>query len=75
MKDFKGGSVLTETKEQIQTLVNKINTIDFVMEKLQTSHKDDSVEIEKQFKLASTHKLKLTSELLRLLGADKVLVD
>ena len=67
--------MLEQTKQEIQLLVSKINTITHVMEQLERAHKDDSAEIERQFKLASTHKLKLTAEVLRLLNADKVLVD
>ncbi len=61
--------MLSQTKEQVQDLVNKIQVLDFVLNTLNLSHKDSAEEVERQFKLASDHKLKLTSEILRLSNA------
>lgn len=62
--------MLSQTKEEIQNLVNKVNVFNFVLESLQANHKDYSDEIEKQYKQASCQKLKLTAEILRLNGAE-----
>ncbi len=61
--------MLSQTKEEIQLLVNKIQILDFVLNTLNLSHKESATEVERQFKLASDHKLKLTSEILRLSNA------
>lgn len=65
--------MLSETKEQIGMLINKIDAFNFVINSLATTHLDHKQEAEDQIKRASTHKLKLTSEVLRLLGAEKVI--
>lgn len=64
--------MLSQTKEEIQNLVNKIQVLDFVLNTLNLSHKDSAEEVEKQFKQGSNHKLKLTSEILRLSNASPV---
>lgn len=62
--------MLDSTKEQIKLLVDKVNLLSFIMETLKINHTDYQPQIDEQFKQASTHKVKLTSEILRLLGAD-----
>lgn len=64
--------MLSQTKEEIQNLINKVQVMDFVIQALTASHKDHSAEIEKQLKQASHHKLKLTSEILRISGAKEI---
>lgn len=66
--------MLGQTKEEIQRLVAKVEVINFVLNSLNMNHKDYSAAIEEQYKQASNHKLKLTSEILRLVGAEKVAV-
>lgn len=61
--------MLSETKDQIQNMVNKIQVLDFVLNTLNLSHKDHADEVEKRFKQASAHKLKLAAEILRLSNA------
>lgn len=62
--------MLSQTKEQVQLLVNKVQILDFVLNTLNLSHKELADEVEKQFKQASVHKLKLTAEILRLNNAE-----
>lgn len=64
--------MLSETKEQTQLLVNKVQVLDFVLQSLNLNHGDYKDRIEEQYKQASNHKLKLTDEILRLSGAEKV---
>lgn len=64
--------MLSETKEQVQLLVNKVQVIDFVLQSLNLNHADYKERIEEQYRTASNHKLKLTEEILRLSGAEKV---
>ncbi len=61
--------MLSETKSQIQDLINKVQVLDFTLKTLNLSHKDQANEVEKLFKQASVHKLKLISEILRLSNA------
>lgn len=56
-------------KEEIQALVNKVQILEFVLGTLNVNHKEYADRIEKQYKQASNHKLKLTEEILRLTGA------
>lgn len=58
--------MLSQTKEEIQNLINKVQVLDFVLQTLNLSHKDSAALVEEQFKKASDHKLKLTSEIIRL---------
>ncbi len=67
--------MLSQTKEQVQQIVNKIQVLDFALNTLNLSHKDDAVEVEKLFKQASTHKLKLIAEVLRLSNAGEIEVQ
>ncbi len=67
--------MLSQTKENIQNIVNKIQVLDFALNTLNLSHKDSAEEVEKLFRQASAHKLKLISELLSLEGAQEVLVS
>lgn len=67
--------MLSQTKEQVQTLINKVQVLDFVLNTLNLSHKDHAEEVENQFRAASNHKLKLTAEILRLNNADPVPVE
>lgn len=64
--------MLSETKEQIQLLVNKVQVIDFVLNSLNLNHADYKDRIEEQYKQASNHKLKLTAEILRLSNAASI---
>ncbi len=56
----------------MQLILNKIQVLDFVLNTLNLSHKDQAEEVEKQFRQASIHKLKLTAELLRLSNASEI---
>ena len=58
--------MLSQTKENIQALVNKIQVLDFVLNTLNLSHKDSAEKVEELFKRASSHKLVLVEEILRL---------
>lgn len=62
--------MLDGTKEQLKFLVDKVQLLSFVMETLKVNHKDYESQIDTQYKQASNHKVKLTSEILRLLGAE-----
>lgn len=53
-------------KENIQAAVNKIQVLDFTIDTLGRTHKDDVVKAEELLKRASAHKLKLVEEILRL---------
>lgn len=64
--------MLSQTKENIQNIVNKIQVLDFALNTLNLSHKDSAAEVENLFRRASAHKLKLISELLSLEGAGEV---
>jgi len=64
--------MLSQTKEQTQELINKIQVLDFALNTLNLSHKDEAQQVEKLFKQASVHKLKLISELLRLSNASEL---
>jgi hypothetical protein len=64
--------MLSQTKEEVQMLINKVQVLDFVMGSLNVNHKDFANRIEEQYKQASNHKLKLTAEILRLSGASIV---
>lgn len=64
--------MLSQTKEQVQQLINKVQVLDFVLNTLNLSHKDHAEEVEKQFRQASVHKLKLTAEILRMNNAESV---
>lgn len=63
--------MLSQTKEQLQELVGKVQLLDFVIGSLNNNHKDLKEQVEDQYITASNHKLKLTAEILRLSGADK----
>lgn len=64
--------MLSETKTQVQELINKVQVIDFVLQSLNLNHADYKEKIERQYKQASNHKLKLTSEILRLSNAEEL---
>ena len=64
--------MLSETKEQVQLLINKVQVLDFVLQSLNLNHADYKDKIEHQYKRASNHKLKLTEEILRLSNAEEV---
>ena len=64
--------MLSATKEQLNDLLMKLQLLDTVLNTLNVNHKDYAARIEEQYKTASNHKLKLTEEILRLAGADKV---
>lgn len=65
--------MLSQTKEQVQQLINKVEVLDFALNTLNLSHKDSADEVEKLFRQASTHKLKLIAEILRLSNADEII--
>lgn len=56
---------MISNKEQIQELINKIQVLSVVMENLNLNHTEFKDRIEKQYKAASDHKLKLSEEVLR----------
>lgn len=62
--------MLGETKQQIQLLLNKIDLLDHITQSIAglTTTKNKEIS-ETQAELAVTHKLKLTDEVLRLLGS------
>lgn len=64
--------MLSQTKEQIQNLINKVQVLDFCLNTLNLSHKDNAEEVEKLFKQASIHKMKLISEVLRMSNANDI---
>lgn len=64
--------MLSQTKEQKQELINKIQVLDFVLNSMATNHADYKEKIEALYKQASFHKLKLVEELLNLSGAKGV---
>ncbi len=65
--------MLSQTKEQVQQLINKVQVLDFVLNTLNLSHKDQAETVEKLFKQASNHKLKLLEEILILSNAKEVI--
>ena len=67
--------MLSQTKEQLQLLTNKVQLMDFVLQSLNLNHAEYKEIIEEQYKRASNHKLKLTDEILRLSGADKLVKE
>ena len=66
--------MLSETKQNVQDLVNKIQVLDFALNSLNLNHADYKERIEVLYKTASNQKLILTEELLRLNGAETVAV-
>lgn len=62
--------MLPNTKEAIQLLLNKIDTLDYITRSVAglTTTKNKEIS-ETQAEIAVTHKLKLTDEVLRLLGS------
>lgn len=64
--------MLSQTKEQVQQILNKIQVLDFALDTLARTHKDDTAKAEELFKRASTHKLKLVEEMLRLSNATEI---
>jgi hypothetical protein len=64
--------MLSQTKEQSQTIINKIQVLDFVIQTLNTNHTDYKDRVEEYFKRASSHKLKLIDELLNLQNAKPI---
>lgn len=62
--------MLSETQQQIQTLINKVDLLDHIARSVASlTIETEKEKSETQVKLAVTHKLKLTDELLRLLGS------
>ncbi len=61
--------MLSETKEQVQLLINKVQVLDFTLNTLNLAHKDCADTVEELFKRASVHKMKLIDEILRLSNA------
>ncbi len=58
--------MLSQTKENIQDLINKVQVLDFMLNSVNLSHKDHSSRVEDVFRRASSHKLKMMEEILRL---------
>lgn len=65
--------MLSQTKENVQNIINKIQVLDFALNTLNLSHKDSAETVETLFKRASTHKLKLINELLDLNGVAEII--
>lgn len=64
--------MLSQTKEEIQLLINKVQILDFTLNTLNLAHKDDAATVETLFKRASAHKMKLLDEILRLSNAKEI---
>lgn len=62
--------MLSETKQNLQEIVNKIQVLDYVIETSSRTHKDHLEKAETFLKRASTHKVKLIEEVLRLSGVE-----
>lgn len=67
--------MLSETKQNVQDLVNKVQVLDFALQSLNLNHADYKDRIEVLYKTASNYKLVLIDELLRLNGAERVEVN
>lgn len=67
--------MLSQTKENIQNIIQKIQVLDFTLQTLGATHKDHVAQTEVLIKQASVHKLKLVSELLTLSNAGPVSLD
>lgn len=65
--------MLSQTKENIQNIINKIQVLDYVLETLKMTHKDDAEKVEKLFRKATAHKLTLIDEVLRLNSVPEVI--
>lgn len=63
--------MLSQTKEQIKLILDKVQLLDFVLNSLNLSHKDEIAKVEELCKKASTHKMKLLEEILVLSNAIK----
>ncbi len=63
--------MLSQTKEQIKLILDKVQLLDFVLNSLNLSHKDETTKVDSLFKTATTHKLKLLEEILVLSNAIK----
>ena len=64
--------MLSQTKEQVDLLLNKIRVLEFAIAAAQQVHTDLGDEANKLFKQASVHKLKLVEEVLRLSNASEL---
>lgn len=64
--------MLSQTKEQMQDLVGKIQLLEFTIASLKEAHKDQHDRVESLYKQATNHKLVLVEELLRLSNAIKL---
>jgi hypothetical protein len=64
--------MLSETKQQVQDLINKVQVLDFTLNTLNLAHKDCASKVEELFLRASTHKMKLLEEILRLSNANEL---
>lgn len=65
--------MLSQTKENIQNVINKIQVLDYMLEALKMTHKDDSVKVEELFRRATAHKLTLIDEVLRLNSVPEII--
>lgn len=58
--------MLSQTKEQVQLLVGKVQLIDFILGTLPSTHKNDEEAVKEIYMRASSKKIKLLEEILRL---------
>ncbi len=58
--------MLSQTKENLMSILEKLKVLEFTMESLKVTHKDDAELVERLFREASAHKLKLIEEVHRL---------
>lgn len=58
--------MLSETKQNLQEIIAKIQLLDMSLETLNRIHKDQAPEVDERVKTISTHKLKLVDEIIRL---------
>ncbi len=63
--------MLPSTKDQLQTIVNKLQVLDYTLQSLNSTHVEHKEKAETLFKRISTHQLKLVDEVARLSGADE----
>lgn len=64
--------MLSQTKENLKEVLEKMQVLDFVLNTVGNTDKYYAADIEKYYRSASNHKLKLIGEVLRLSGVDLV---
>lgn len=60
--------MLSQTKENLQDIVGKLQLLDFTLDTLGRTHSDNKEKAETVLKTISAHKMKLVDEILRLSG-------